>query len=237
MIPAAAPEPEHRGPVALARPLFPAGVALAGTDPRAPQPAPWPEERAGLDRPRPERLREFAAGRAAARRAMAQLGHPPAPVPHGLDRAPVWPAGLSGTISHCRSACLAAVARADTARALGLDLEEDTPLPLDLIPAICTPEEAARLAQWPEDRRGRMAKVIFSAKECAYKAQFPLSRTLFGFQALDLLLEPEAGRFTARFVKDVAPFAAGTRLNGRFAIGDGLIVTAMVLARTDLRQV
>lgn len=214
----------------LAQGLLPPGVALAETDPRAPQPAPWPEERAGLTRPRPERLREFAAGRTAARRAMAQLGLPPAPVAHGFDRAPVWPEGLTGSISHCSTACLAAVAPMTRARALGLDLEEDTPLPLDLIPAICTPEEEAYLATLPPQQRGRMAKLIFSAKECAYKAQFPLSRRLFGFQTLALTLEPAAGRFTARFLEDVAPFAVGTRLCGRFTIGCGLIVTAMALA-------
>jgi 4'-phosphopantetheinyl transferase EntD len=219
----------------LARGLFPAGVALAETDPRVPQPAAWPEERAGLDRPRPERLREFAAGRTAARHAMAQLGQPARAIPHGIDRAPVWPAGLVGSISHCTTTCLAAVAEARSFAALGLDLEEATPLPLDLIPAICTEAEAERLAPLPEAQRGLAAKLIFSAKECAYKAQYPASRQVFGFQTLEIRFDAEApqtsGAFTARFLHEVPPFAAGTRLPGRFGLALGLILTTMALRR------
>lgn len=228
------PEP-HTSALSLARGLFPAGVALAEADPRAPQPSPWPEERAGLDRPRPERLREFAAGRTAARHAMAALGQPAQAIPHGIDRAPVWPTGLVGSISHCTTTCLAAVAEARRFAALGLDLEEATPLPLDLIPAICTEAEAERLAPLPEAQRGLAAKLIFSAKECAYKAQYPASRQVFGFQTLEILFDTDApqtsGSFIARFEHEVPPFAAGTRLSGRFGLASGLILTTMAVRR------
>ncbi|TDK42130.1 4'-phosphopantetheinyl transferase family protein [Antarcticimicrobium luteum] len=228
---AAAPSLHEADAWTLARPLLPAAVVLAASDPRAPQPPALPEERAALAHARPRRLREFDAGRAAARRAMAQLGVPPAPVLHGPDRAPVWPGGLAGTITHCDTACLAAVARAENFRALGLDLEDDNPLAPDLLATICTPSELDRLAAVPPGRRGQIAKLIFSAKEAAYKAQYPLSRTLFDFQTLEIELDAGgAGHFTARFLRAVAPFAAGSRLSGRYAIGGGRIVTAVVLA-------
>lgn len=215
--------------LALARPLLPTQVALAATDPRAPQPAPWPEEAEALSRARPERLREFAAGRTAARRAMSRLGVAPAAVLHGLDRAPIWPEGLVGSISHCSVACLAAAAQTAAFRAIGLDLEEDTPLELDLIPAVCTEAEELWLNTLPEAERGQLAKLIFSAKECAYKAQYPITGTLFGFQTLEVTLDRDAGSFEARFLHDVAPFAAESCLRGQYAIGAGIIVTAMAL--------
>ncbi|GHG93628.1 4'-phosphopantetheinyl transferase family protein [Pseudodonghicola xiamenensis] len=219
----------------LARGLFPVGVALAETDPRAPQPSPWPEERAGLTRPQPGRLREFAAGRAAARHAMARLGEPARPILHGSDRAPVWPAGLVGSISHCSTTCLAAVAKAGSFAALGLDLEEATLLPFDLIPAICTDAEAERLAPLPETQQGLMAKLIFSAKECAYKAQYPASRQVFGFQTLELDFNAEmplvCGKFTVRFLHAVPPFTTASHLSGNYVISGGLIITAIALHR------
>ena len=214
---------------ALARPLLPGSVALSSTDPGRPQPAALPEERAALSRARPARLREFDAGRAAARAAMAALGLPPAPVLHGADRAPVWPEGLTGSIAHCATACLAAVARQHDIRALGLDLEENNPLPDDLIETVCTPVERSHLAALPRSERGALAKRIFCAKEASYKAQYPLSRTLFDFHTLQIGFDDAPGAFTARFLRAVPPFDAGTVLRGRLATGNGLIVAAVVL--------
>lgn len=226
---AAAPALQGPDAWALTRPLLPGSVALAATDPRAPQPPARPEERAALSRARPQRLREFDAGRAATHRAMAQLGVPPAPVLHGPDRAPVWPDGLTGTITHCQTACLAAVARTRDLRALGLDLEDDSPLAPDLLATVCTAAELDRLGPIPPGRRGQVAKLIFSAKEAAYKAQYPLSRALFDFQTLEITFGDGPGRFAARFRHAVPPFSPDQRLDGRFAVGGGLIVTAVTV--------
>ncbi|MDX2484294.1 MAG: 4'-phosphopantetheinyl transferase superfamily protein [Pseudodonghicola sp.] len=215
----------------LARPLLPGTVALVATDPNAAQPPALPQERAALSGARPARLREFDAGRAAARRAMVQLGATPAPVLHGDDRAPIWPEGLVGTITHGAGACLAALAHRRDMRALGLDLEQATPLEPDLFETICTGAELNRLATLPPDQRGLRAKLIFSAKEAAYKAQYPLSHTLFDFQTLEIDIDTNApGQFSARFLRAIAPFAAESRLSGRYAIGGGRIVTAVAIA-------
>ncbi|TDE35586.1 4'-phosphopantetheinyl transferase family protein [Antarcticimicrobium sediminis] len=215
----------------LARPLLPGTVALVATDPNAAQPPALPQERAALSGARPARLREFDAGRAAARRAMVQLGAPPAPVLHGADRAPIWPEGLVGTITHGAGACLAALAYRRDMQALGLDLEEAAPLEPDLFETICTGAELNHLAALPPDQRGLRAKLIFSAKEAAYKAQYPLSHTLFDFQTLEIDIDTDApGQFSARFLRAIAPFAAESRLSGRYAIGGGRIVTAVGIA-------
>lgn len=216
--------------LALARPLFGPAVAVAATDPRDRTHRPMAEESACLPRAAPKRLREFAAGRAAAHRAMRGLGGPARPVRIGPDRAPVWPDGLIGSISHCDTACLAAVAATSDIRAMGLDVEEDTDLDHDLIACVCTTTERAWLSSLPAAQAGRMAKLIFSAKECAYKCQYGPSRTLVGFDRFEITPDPQTGRFEATFTDDTPPFAAGTHLAGRFAIGGGLIVTAMTLA-------
>ncbi|MGR3761993.1 4'-phosphopantetheinyl transferase family protein [Roseobacteraceae bacterium NS-SX3] len=214
----------------LVRPLFGADVALAVTDPLGSPPAPFPEEAAGLSpNAVAKRRNEFAAGRAAAHQAMAELGHAPQPVPVGSNRAPVWPAGLVGSITHTRSCAMAVVAGAGTVRALGIDVEEDRPLAADLLPAICSQREQAWLKQ--QDNPGQMAKVIFSAKEAAYKCQYTLSRQFFGFDGMELDIDVPAGRFLAVFTSDQPPFRRGARIHGRFAIGAGVIVTA-----ADLRE-
>ncbi len=169
----------------------------------------------------PARLREYSAGRHAARAAMADLGAPPTPLPMGEDRAPLWPAGVTGSITHCRTACLAAVRRGPGG--IGLDLEEATPLPPDLWDTVLLPPEADWARAQPDP--GLAAKLVFSAKEAAYKAQYAESRALFGFDRLALTVTDTA--FTARFTAATPPFAEGHILAGRWALAEGLILTAV----------
>jgi len=215
---------------ALPMKLFPEGIAVAFSDPRSEAPALWATEAAAVARAAPRRRVEFAAGRAAARAAMVRLGLPPAPVPAGPDRAPVWPRGLTGSLTHNQTLCIAAVARSDAFRAIGVDVEEDAPLPEDLIATICTLAERAWLACQPSQTRGHLARLIFSAKECAYKCQYSVTGQIFDFDTLEITPDLDTGQFEATFVRSIGPFAAGTCLSGRSWRGQGVIATGMALA-------
>ncbi|MFN3643026.1 MAG: 4'-phosphopantetheinyl transferase [Gemmobacter sp.] len=191
--------------------------------------APWPEETAALPRAVPRRIAEFAAGRAAARDALAGLGLPPVVLPRGADRLPVWPDGIRGSISHCATLAIAAATRADLWP--GLDVEPDAALPADLIPVIATPAEIGAGLTCHAARR------LFSAKEAAFKAQFPATRVWLDFQDLAVTFQPD-GSFTARLVRAVGGPAVpgpmprlprGHRLAGHWAVRGGLIVTAVML--------
>jgi 4'-phosphopantetheinyl transferase EntD len=70
----------------------------------------FPEEAMQLDGAVDSRLREFATGRSCARQALAGLGLAPAPILRGAKREPLWPAGIVGSITHCRGYRAAAVA-------------------------------------------------------------------------------------------------------------------------------
>jgi 4'-phosphopantetheinyl transferase EntD len=175
----------------------------------------WDDEATAIARAVPKRRAEFAAGRSAARAAMAEIGLPSAAIPQGGDRAPIWPAGLSGSIAHCDTCCIAAVALKEHCPALGVDIEPATPLDPDLVAVICTPEERTWLANEPNP--GLAAKVIFSAKEAVYKAQYPLTNKVIGFDAV--ILEMTAGAF--RVVGN--PTLAN--MKGAILIEDGLILS------------
>ncbi|WP_406648518.1 4'-phosphopantetheinyl transferase superfamily protein [Aliisedimentitalea scapharcae] len=210
----------------LVRPLFSASLGVAVTDPQAQAPAPMAEEIAGLSpRAIDKRRREFAAGRHAVRIAMAQIGVPAAPVRVGSDRAPIWPDGIVGGLTHTTTCAIAVVGRRAPVHSIGVDVEEDTPLKEKLLSEICLPREQVWLASQADPLR--LAKLIFSAKEAAYKAQYPYSRTVFGFSGMETEWDLAQGRFTARLQRDVAPFATGHRINGRFAMGQGILVTGV----------
>ncbi|MGB5546088.1 MAG: hypothetical protein WBM74_05910, partial [Polyangiales bacterium] len=75
------------------------------------------------------RVEQFTAGRVCSRIALGRLGvAATTPIPRGEDRAPIWPAGFIGSISHTDSWCAAAVARSESVRSIGIDLESSAPL-------------------------------------------------------------------------------------------------------------
>ncbi|MFV0491843.1 MAG: 4'-phosphopantetheinyl transferase [Pseudorhodobacter sp.] len=217
------PDGTLAGLVQAARKIIPIHCGLGAADPQAPPSGLWPGE---VIQAVPARLAEFAAGRIAARAAMAELGHPPTAIPMGSDRAPIWPTGLSGSISHSKTACLAAVT--PLPYLIGIDLEPDEDLSPELWPTILRPSEIANL---PRHHAARHAKQIFSAKEAAYKAQYASSRQFIDFQALEVSIQGR--RFTATFCQSVPGFTIGAVLEGQISVGHGHILTAVIC---DLRK-
>jgi 4'-phosphopantetheinyl transferase EntD len=156
-----------------------------------------PEEQALVARAVPERRREFAAGRACARRLLERLGFAPAPLLRANDRVPLWPRGAIGSITHSRSHCAVAVARTGRLAALGLDTELDEPLELDLWSSICTPCELETLSRCAPDARGKSARLRFSAKECAYKCLYPSTRAALEFRDVEIEFDSWRNSFRA----------------------------------------
>lgn len=179
------------------RAVLPSDVALA--EAVGPQ-SPWPGE--VLSRVVPARLAEFAAGRSAARQAMSALGFAPVAIPMGADRVPIWPEGITGSITHCAGACLAVLGLAGAYRGLGLDVEPLQPLPQDLWPTILRPEELREVTSLPPPQQGLHALRFFVAKEAAYKAQYAETRQIFDFQTLQITFVNQ--RFSAKFCTSVS---------------------------------
>ncbi len=204
-------------------------VAAAVTDPRIAYPGAFPAELEEMPRAEERRRREYVAGRVAAHRAMEKLGLSARPVLTNRARAPAWPRGLVGSISHNASTCVALVARASQVRSLGVDVGDDAPLAPELTGASCTLEERAWLATRPDAMRGQFARLIFCAKKAVCKCQYPLSRKAMDFAALLVTPDTDTGQFEATFLADSGPFCAGSRLNGRFALAGGLVHAAVVL--------
>jgi len=214
----------------LASRLFDPLIRTAEMDPSTADDALLPGEEAAIVHAVDKRRREFIAGRTCARRAMAALGARPAPILRGKDRAPMWPLGLVGCITHTDTRCAVAVARAaDGFRSLGLDIEPATGIKPELLRIVCLPEERAYLDAQPAGERGLLSKMIFSAKECAYKCQYPLSRAFLDFHAMRVHLDPAGGGFVAVFQRDAAPFVSGDELHGRLVVDQGYIMTAIAL--------
>ncbi len=215
--------------------LFPPGVAAAMADPAGEYPLmpPEPESLAAApdaDAVTPARLRAFSAGRAAARAAMLALGLPPAPVPRGADRAPRWPEGLVGSIAHGPHQSVAVLGRRRDFLGLGIDLAPDLPLPEEQGLAVLTPQEHGWLDEQPAAERAWHERLIFCAKEAAFKCQYGITGQLLGYQAFSVLPALDQGGFSVRFRLNAGPFMRGDRLEGRFARTAGQIVAGIALS-------
>jgi 4'-phosphopantetheinyl transferase EntD len=180
----------------------------------------------------PSRQREFATGRACARRALAALGLPPAPLDRGARGEPRWPAGVVGSITHCAGYRAAAVAPATRAASVGIDAEPAGPLPAGVLDLVTLPAERPALETLSAVRpEVPWERLLFSAKESVYKAWYPLTGRWLGFEEALVTLDPDAGTFTARLlvpgpVLDGRPL---TSFDGRWLARDGLIFTAIVV--------
>jgi 4'-phosphopantetheinyl transferase EntD len=167
----------------------------------------------------PRRRAEFGAARLCARRALAELGVDPVPLVPGPDRAPSWPSGVAGSISHTDGLCAAAVARVPQVRALGLDVEALRPVEATTIDRVLTARERAWLDRRPAAARERLALMLFSAKEAFYKCQYAITREFLDFPDVEVEPDLEAGTFEARVVRSGWP-ADAARASGRFAFTD-----------------
>jgi 4'-phosphopantetheinyl transferase EntD len=206
--------------------LVAAGVEVTWSAPSGSVAALFPQERAAVAGAVPQRQREFAAGRGCARAALARFGAHGVVLPVGPDRAPLWPAGFVGSISHSRRLCVAAVARNAAVASIGIDVEDETRLEPELWDWICTDGERRWLRRQPFEHRGRAACVLFSAKEATYKCLTRWLEAPFEPRAIEIEWGVQPGRFCA----SVAGRMLGP-LSGSIACADGVVVTAAIVRR------
>jgi 4'-phosphopantetheinyl transferase EntD len=188
-----------------------------------------PEEARCVREAVPKRLREFAQGRHCARQGLAHFGIQDFPLLMGKDRAPLWPDGIIGSLSHCAGYCAVAMARKGDLQGVGLDVELAEPLEQELVPVICTESEAVRLGSSPAETRGVLAKLLFSVKESVFKCVYPQTGVFLDFHDCEVWFDSDRGSFAAHLMNPRLPRAfREARLQGRFAREGKRLVTGMV---------
>jgi 4'-phosphopantetheinyl transferase EntD len=216
------------GVCALLKSMLPAGFCVAAGPLLDGEPL--DSERPSHSASQPSRIREFASGRAYARKALAELGIFDVAIPVGANHAPVWPPGVIGSISHVAisfddSFVAVVVAPTAVAAAVGIDLEVDRGLAHDLWPAVFTDVELSRLLELPIVARGRQARALWCAKEAAAK----LIGAPFDPPAIEISQNPKNGSdFSARLTDAAKP--ADINLTGKIAAFAGLIVAIAIPA-------
>jgi len=177
---------------------------------------------------------EFRAGRFCAFQALHALDprRVVTTLPRTSSGAPLWPEGITGSITHTTDFASAAVARTSEVAALGIDTERIIPADRarDVSPAIAWPYELAHARAAGFDRLEALT-LVFSAKEAIFKCLHD-SVGFFDFHDVRIVgVDARARTFTARIVRTLSErFPANTVLEGRFEIDVPWIHTGIALA-------
>jgi 4'-phosphopantetheinyl transferase EntD len=175
-----------------------------------------PEEALALSRVVVKRRRASGAARIVARQLLFRIGYPGCSLPNAPSGAPVWPAGVVGSLAHDRDVAVAAVAKVDRIAALGIDVEPAEELPPDLIDYIATPKERRGV-----DSQPYYGRLLFAAKEAVYKAVHPLDGIFLEHHDVEIDFAERTGTVSNGRVVEV-----------RFCHSTHLIAVAFICARS-----
>jgi 4'-phosphopantetheinyl transferase EntD len=213
--------------------LFPSGALVAEMREPGNPTLLYPEEAAHLGRAVPKRAREFAAGRLCARLVLTELGIRDFPIKAALDRQPVWPEGVVGSITHTAGFCAAVAADKKHVAAVGMDCELTGSVKTELWGHLFRDGETHWLRSLPPSDQAGAATLIFCAKEAFYKCQYPLTREWLNFH--DAWIELPAwgarqGIFNIHASRSIALASyAVLPLTGRFLFHEQFVTAGVAL--------
>ncbi|MGG6892429.1 MULTISPECIES: 4'-phosphopantetheinyl transferase family protein [Rhizobium] len=142
-----------------------------------------PEEAQTISSRQLHTRRASGAARAIARQLLVLEGIENPVIKRSASGAPLWPAGITGSLAHDDVMAVAAVARKAGAVSLGIDVEPAEPLPADIADIVpIFGDILDGIDQY------LALRLLFSAKEAVYKASFPLDGKVLGYEhiAVDL---------------------------------------------------
>lgn len=140
-----------------------------------------------LQRAVKKRRAEYLASRYCLQQALASWGIPSFLLHNSPDRAPIWPQGIRGSLSHTHQQVCALLTRRQD-QLLGVDCERimEAKVASETHPMLITAAEKARLEQGNVPFPTALT-VAFSIKESLYKALYPQVKQFMDFSAAEVM--------------------------------------------------
>lgn len=191
------------------------------------QPHVFAEELALVDCATPKRRNDFLTGRQCAHAALSALGVRPAPLLRDGAGAPVWPAGVVGSITHSRGYRAAAVAPRAEIAAIGVDAEPNERMSSGVLEAVGAPVElsAVKLMRGSDVALDRL---LLSAKESVFKAMYSMTSTPTLVRESVILLAAD-GSFTVYAAAERERGELMRNISGRWIAAGGMLATAALI--------
>lgn len=123
---------------------------------------------------------------------------------------PVWPEGIIGSLSHCEGCVGAAIAHTYYYRSIGIDIEENYFLPIEIIHFSLFDNEIKTISMLKNSNPTvAWDRLFFSAKEAVYKAISYAENTAIPFTDIEISLLP-IRKFRLKSIRS----SYGTPVNG-----------------------
>ncbi|MBV1911517.1 MAG: 4'-phosphopantetheinyl transferase superfamily protein [Kangiellaceae bacterium] len=161
-----------------------------------------------------KRLDDFRASRYCGQQVLRQLSVYDFSLLINNLRAPAWPRGIVGSLSHCESVCVGVAANENSILGIGIDIERSTPINESYLSIICT--ETDKLAIEKQNDPLSAAKILFSIKESIFKCLHPRFEHWIDFKDVDVFLDMANSRYTAKPCGDFAEQIKIETITGRW---------------------
>lgn len=145
----------------------------------------------------------------------------------GWDRAPVWPSGWCGSLSHTDGYAIALVTSQEAGLIPGVDIETFSSLTIrETANLFSSLDEQALLVASGIDYELALL-ITFSAKESLFKALYPEVRHFFGFEAARVCkIEVLHQRITLELTQSLTQYRAkGSQIVGYYILRDNQVIT------------
>ncbi len=150
---------------------------------------------------------------------MKKIGYDCRNIQIGSNRAPVWPEGIVGSISHTADTAYAAIATKEQHKYIGIDIEYfvDKEMRNSIQERIINHNES-RLLQESELADNCAFTLAFSAKESLFKAIQKEIGSFFDFSAAEITkIDQNASTFNIKLCDPLSPiFYEGRSFTGSF---------------------
>jgi|GEM_PF-1698922 len=208
-------------------------IAFAATDRYKPVSQPSKNRWKGIQSYLPERQKEFFTARWCAGKCLNMLGldgHPS--ILTGKNGEPLWPEGVTGSISHSKGAFCASAALISNYSSLGIDIESiGNKISDDAFRLIVNNDETDWMSRI-HDNIDFFKLIVFSAKESLFKLLFPLVKKRFYFNAVSIFPVPSRrqGNLTAVLNESLHPdYRKGQHFEGNYFSDKKWLLTAFYI--------
>ncbi|OZG70445.1 hypothetical protein BTA51_26110 [Hahella sp. CCB-MM4] len=137
-----------------------------------------------------KRQAEFLAGRVCAQSALQEFGYSRFDVIQGKTNDPIWPVGLSGSITHSNNYAAALVCKSHAYAGVGIDIEDNIEGSTReaMTQLVVNKDELCYLRSVTTSivSLDRLLTLVFSSKESFFKAAFSLVGRYFDFSAVHI---------------------------------------------------
>lgn len=181
-----------------------------------------------------KRQAEFLAGRFCAREGLRRVTGQMVVPELGDDRAPVWPTGSVGSITHTQGWAAAVIGQQIDYAGVGLDAEiimsDERARPLSR--QILTPSEQVRFRDDLSNHSGLFITLAFCLKETLFKALYPLVRQRFYFEHAEVLAWHSDGTARLRLLSTLSSeWPAQTELDAWFIQEGQRLISLIAISR------